>query len=974
MNYLEWNDAVAAYLFNEDKAGESVFLYLTRDEITQLYCDQSDVEKNGNEVWKDFVQALNYPTFSVYSQDLSGMGLYDRMLEFYRLSHLRTFQDVFKYPPYILYLVALVLPLTELAAEESVLIMNQSNYYDRAKAFFRKNRIFFEEGDFSTPELKKICTDHKEKGYCDLWKDLEQWSQEVRKHELGDFSKMIIGKDVYVGIIRAQCLITADELRKLPQVYIAAGLEEGEDYQPEDFHKALVRHGKGILKEPILKILATKGNEEVKKLILNIVVTNHLYWDGALYHYDEQNRRKYTELYAEKKLKLQLVKTRNEVALGYRIFSKKGYPNDLEIGGQFVADEREGWSCVLNYGFDGNSFVKTDRSFKWRLTFEAKDIYLLGKNPELPFIPRQSCYIQQNGLSRYEEMFLLVRHGVVDKIRDWGKTFEEGNFAELDELEGIPEGFILFRFRYPQKGLEGVKELTLPVLKKVKVEGGMPMGNRRYLQGFLPVVYLEGGDGKEELWLAYENGQKEKLSQDEQDGVVFWQLPPDIEINVPWEIVLSDGVFEQGLKYEIIAPLFPEECELRKRNNLGEEYKGEESYVIGNVPKGIEKFNLLGLPTKNEQHYQFATFSVTGKTASKGNLLADWLYLKGCTTKLQFYEVFDNLYYWNNLEYFWENSDWKRLALNWFHYAGFIDYDYKAGKVTALPPFFVALPAKNRPNRFLLAGARSLQMIEKIGCFCEKYRKNVRLEINQQHESLRSLLLPDAVVVEVTGNREDDYGIDYIRNLVRELSIESPVEMQLQAKLVAFAPSVKDFVMTGQYQELDEFHQAVKRLYFDRQRFIFTDKIDNLPEDDMRLVEFQLRKWSTEYGIVKAEGMQEKVCFLNKNWGRYFMLEHSCSCCSSVFKGAKNTGIVFYDSNRQCLAVWVEFPLPEFLNKAVIFLSGCIPAREKLLINGEIHPYYVYRDCPPAFIRAIFLTKMNIVLESFSYERSNKIV
>ena len=70
---------------------------------------------------------------------------------------------------------------------------------------------------------------------------------------------------------------------------------------------------------------------------------------------------------------------------------------------------------------------------------------------------------------------------------------------------------------------------------------------------------------------------------------------------------MSDGVFEQGLKYEIIAPLFPEECELRKRNNLGEEYKGEESYVIGNVPKGIEKFNLLGLTTKNEQHYQFAT-------------------------------------------------------------------------------------------------------------------------------------------------------------------------------------------------------------------------------------------------------------------------------------------------------------------------------------------------------------------------------
>lgn len=974
MNYLEWNDAVASYLFNEDKEGERVFLYLTQSEIIQLYCNHLQEERSGNGEWKDFVRALNHPAFPGYAQDLSERGLFDRMLELHRLSHLRMYQGVFKYPPYLLYLVALVLPLTELAAEENVLTVNQNNYYDRAKAYFRKNRIFFQEDDFSTPELKRVCTSNKERGFYDLWMDLERWSLVVQKQKVGDFSKMIIGKDVYVGTIRSQCLVTADELRKLPRIFLAAGLEEGEDYKPEEFHKALIKYGKGILRESVWQVMAGRGNEEVKKLILNIVAANHFYWDGALYHYDNQNKKQSAELYGEKKLKLQLIKVRNEVTWGYRMFSKKGYPNDLEIGGQFVADEKEGWSCTLNYGFDGNSFTKSDRSSKWQLRFEAKDVYLLGKNPDLPFIPKQSCYIQQSELSRYEEMLLLVREVVADKIREWGQTFEEGNFTEIVEWEGVPEGFVLFRFRYPQRGLEGVKELSLPMLKKVKVSGGLPVGERRYLPGVLPEVYLEGGDGTEELWANYEDGSRVKFIRQERDGAVYWALPAGIKVNSPFTIITEQGVFEQNFRYEITEPLFPEDYDLRKRNNLGEDYRGEGSYIVGNVPECEEKVNLLKLPTQNKHFCQFAVTSAAWDVYSKGNLLADWLYFKGRAAKLMFYEVFDHLYYRDNQEYQWENTDRKRYALNWLHYAGFADYDYKTGKVTALPPAFIALPAEHGPNRFLLIGSRSCRMLEEISHFCGEYRKRVRMKINRQDENLKNLLLPDVVIIEVTGDETDDYGVSYIRELAGRIGVSPSVEMQLQAKLAAFAPDIQDLTGAGGYVELDEFHRTVKKLYFDRERFVFTDKPSSFPEDDLGLAEFQLNKWSTEYGLVKKEGGQEKVRFLNKNWGRFLVLEHYCIFCSSAFKGAKNTGMVFYDTARQCLAVRAEFPLPEFLNKAIIFLSGYLPARKKLLINGHTHFYYIYRDCPPAFIRAVFLTKMNIVLESFSYERSYKIV
>jgi len=500
------------------------------------------------------------------------------------------------------------------------------------------------------------------------------------------------------------------------------------------------------------------------------------------------------------------------------------------------------------------------------------------------------------------------------------------------------------------------------------------MGERKYLQGFLPEIYLEGGDGTEELWIRYKDEEKSMLIRQEREGTVFWLLPEDIKTDGPFQIILKEGFFEQNFWYEITCPLLPGEIELRKRNNLGEECKEETCYIAGNEPEGIDTANLLRLPVKNEQFYHFSAFSAYKEIYSKGDLLADWLYFKGHATKLQFYEVFDHLFYWNNQEYGGENNDRKRYALNWLHYAGFVDYDYRSGRVTALPPALIALPAENRPNRFLLIGSRPCRMLQSIARFCEKHRKYVRLGKEQQDGSLRHLLLPDAVVIEATGEPADGYGLRYISELAEELGLTSSIDMQLQAKLVAFAPSIKDFIKTESYLELDEFHQTVKKLYFDRQRFVFTDSKDRLPEDNLILAEFQLNKWSTEYGIIKREGTEEKVRFLNKNWGRYFILEHYCNSCSEVYEGAKNTGLVFYDNARQCLAVRAEVPLPEFLNKAVIFLSGYLPAREKLLLNGHTNFYYIYRDCPPAFIRAIFLIKMNIVLEPFVYERSHKIV
>ena len=185
-------------------------------------------------------------------------------------------------------------------------------------------------------------------------------------------------------------------------------------------------------------------------------------------------------------------------------------------------------------------------------------------------------------------------------------------------MGGCPGGFCFVPFRYPQRSLEGVKELSLPVLKKVKVSGGLPVGERKYLPGVLPEVYLEGGDGTEVLWVNYEDGSKVKLVRQERDGAVYWALPAGMKVNTPFTITMEQGVFEQNLRYEITEPLFPEDYEWRKRNNLGEDYLGEGSYIVGNVPECEESVNLLKLPTQNKHFCQFAVTSAVGMFIPKG--------------------------------------------------------------------------------------------------------------------------------------------------------------------------------------------------------------------------------------------------------------------------------------------------------------------------------------------------------------------
>jgi hypothetical protein len=57
MDYLQWNKEISHYLFNPERSGQDVYLYLTQQDIINIGKDFLP-GNNDNEIWNDFILAL----------------------------------------------------------------------------------------------------------------------------------------------------------------------------------------------------------------------------------------------------------------------------------------------------------------------------------------------------------------------------------------------------------------------------------------------------------------------------------------------------------------------------------------------------------------------------------------------------------------------------------------------------------------------------------------------------------------------------------------------------------------------------------------------------------------------------------------------------------------------------------------------------------------------------------------------------
>jgi hypothetical protein len=188
MDYLKWNNSIAAHFFKNEMAGRSVHLYVTEELIT-------DIGQNYGADFLDFIEAIK-----IGLPGAKRKGLCVKAWETQE-NWLRELD----YPPYIGYLALFVLA----AGIEGDFAAH--SYYPRLRTLLGEEPT---TGQY--PSFDRMSQ---------LWEDLEKWSNEDKSGELGIFNSNSVGKRKHIGLPIAQTLLTEKERRALPAIFAAADLD-----------------------------------------------------------------------------------------------------------------------------------------------------------------------------------------------------------------------------------------------------------------------------------------------------------------------------------------------------------------------------------------------------------------------------------------------------------------------------------------------------------------------------------------------------------------------------------------------------------------------------------------------------------------------------------------------------------------------------------------------------------------------------
>ena len=191
LTYIQWNDLIARYFFNEGMAGKEVILFANIDLI-------NEIGRSYGEGFDNFVQKSIEGPESIYIRS-------DNICHKAYSTYLLGRRKRFAYPPYIGYLALFVCAATREGDYEI------NSYYPRLKDIVEDN----------TDTNMSACFTKIDQ----LWDDLQQWSQVEKGDMLGKFRKTRRGNLAHVGLIYAQTVMSEEERKKLPVIFSKANLD-----------------------------------------------------------------------------------------------------------------------------------------------------------------------------------------------------------------------------------------------------------------------------------------------------------------------------------------------------------------------------------------------------------------------------------------------------------------------------------------------------------------------------------------------------------------------------------------------------------------------------------------------------------------------------------------------------------------------------------------------------------------------------
>ena len=476
MNYLEWNNAIAAKFFNRESAHRPVYLYVTREHIDAFG------EHDGAGLREFVFCVLGGPPW-IKDNRLSLCGKAHHTFRDWRSN---LWSDELEYPPYVAYLALFVLAAGT-------------------------------EGDFAPhayyPRLRDLVGDEDKVGMpygfnkmWELWMDLEEWSKSDRNGELGEFEFRASGDWRHVGLPVAQTLLSESDRRGLPLLFAACGLDPASPPTEAELLALLTTNGVNILQRRTRRLLSS-ADTAARLALVYAVAAEVEHWHGCV---SDNGEDAPPSVAAVLRLSCHLDDVAMTVRTGLRCKTNAEFPeSDLLLaqtdgGLSLVAEEHGfGWSSELRH--QGDDRLLDSTSLDWTIPFELQDearkwravmpsatvrVFQSGASFGLP------GYIEASRIAKDAE-FIIAACQNKDEIRQWGESECEG-FRELRFSTGLPEDWRLFRVTAVKSDslIRNIAtRLALPSSIRIQLRGGIASQegtSSRFFSFARPTVLIDG--------------------------------------------------------------------------------------------------------------------------------------------------------------------------------------------------------------------------------------------------------------------------------------------------------------------------------------------------------------------------------------------------------------------------------------------------------------------------------------------------
>jgi len=928
MTYLEWNEHIAKLFFKKENAGKNILFYLTKQDLIK-YSKPFFSGLHDDEIWNDFIYAIIFDDRPINSLTKP----YSPITK--PLSLWRAWNSV-DTPPFIAYLILYIIPLTETYEEH----FNATNYYGKINVFFKKYGILNGLTELSIGTVNFQTISH-------LWNALEEWSIITKNCDLGIFELKKFGNEnwVHVGKPLSQCVFPPRAIKRLPELFLHAGMIPDSTYQPTEFKKYLLQYGSSILLLPnsVIDIIRKYETHDLGQSIIETTIKAYKNWTGESHSVDETDetaRTKRNEISSRIFLQLQLFSNEGRIEFSYRMKSANEFAEDLSFNGIVITEEKLGYSKTLNLPFK-ESFQLKDDFNKWVAKFPDKDVRLFISAGSLQF--STDYWIETDTLTKANWMYLLCKNSLREKILSWGKN-KCTKFEDETDLENMPDGISLFRFLNPREGIDEIQVLTIIKEKFVQLTSALEFDFRTFTNDFLPEVEILNSDGAEKIYLQYKNNEEKYFLKKKISNSNRWLLPEELSLFSDFNIRIDEEKFAGNeTTYKVVSAngsaLLLDGTKLPKRNSFGRTTdQNPTQYSYGSNTFGINLMKQIPYQQLFRGIREDLNMAITPPiyTHSEGNIFLSFLTLKVTTTAKDFYAAFEFLHskyfgnkpHSNNFNY----SKVKKASLNFFDYLGYLDYEYETKSIVVNPPQLIFIPA-SKGRKVLLIGGRDETLVNAIITTAPKH--NLQVEITKQFQSNEDYLLPDAITIKAFGTAKEVFGERNIIAFANELKIKFSSGDLVQVGLQDFCSDIDEY-------EKDLFATKETTLtYEDWARYIFNPDTLQLDKSfsenfdkSFTMLEYRLRPWEFHHRL----WVNQKCYDIDKNWGKYVALKH------------QKKHVILYDRNKEKVAVPLELPLPRLLAESIMLLSGLAPVYSEI----ENKAYRVYENIPSVFIQNLF--------------------